>query len=188
MEKDPGKNLSDSGLELDMLEISKRPSSGKIRTQTGCAEQKPFLPETAQRERKGGQLVGAMIITAVILLVAMVAYLQKQNLFINFLSGSAGKGSGDYLRVGPVSATLADNDTIMLTLDIDCKNDSLKKNLAGKDSLIRDKIVSVITAPDISTFLKQHKYGAIRARIRKSLEEVSGEPIGEVYFAELTTY
>lgn len=189
MEKNPSGKPPGSGLELDKLELPGHSSQEAVRELAADPEQEPALSsEPGYFGRRHLRLTLTAVITTLALLTVLAMYLKKQDLKISPLSLKRGALSDSYLRVGPITATIRDNEIIRLSLDIECRNDAAKERLAEKDSRIRDRIVSVITAPDTETLLRNQQYDAVRANIRKSLEKVYGESIGEVYFVELLTY
>lgn len=189
MEKKHSSQPPGSGLELDKIEIPTRSSPDAIRKSTSGAEQKSaFSSETASSGKKHLLLILTAVITTLALLAALAAFLKKQDLAVSYFSVEKTVGSENYLRVGPISATMKNNEIIRLSVDIGCENKAIKKRLAEKDPLIRDKIVSVLTAPGTETLLKKQQYDTVRAKIKESLEQIYGESIGEVYFAELLTY
>jgi flagellar basal body-associated protein FliL len=178
-----------SGLELDKIEILTHASPDIVRKPTSDTEWKSaFSAKTASPAKKHLRLMVAAVITTLALLVIMAVYMRKLNLAVSFLSSESTAVSENHLRIGPISATMNNNELIRLSVDIECKNDVIKKRLAEKDSRIRDKIVSVITAPGTETLFKNHQYDAVRAKIKESLGKIDGESVSEVYFAELLIY
>lgn len=189
MEKNHSSPPTGSGLELDKIEIPTRSSLDTVHKSTSDADRKPALsPETTSPGKKHLRMTLAAVITTLALLTALAVYLKKQDMEVSHFSVKNTAVSENYLRVGPISATMKNNKIIRLSVDIGCENNTIKKRLAEKDSLIRDKIVSVLTAPGTDTLLKKHQYDDVRAKIKESLEKIYGESIGEVYFAELLTY
>lgn len=189
MEKNHSSPPTGNGLELDKIEIPKRASPKARNKPTANTKQKPaFPPETTSPGKKHLRLTLIAVITTLAVLGTLAIYLKKQDLAISSFSGKNIAVPENYLRVGPISATMKDNDIIRLSVDIGCKNNAIKKRLAEKESLIRHKIVSVLTAPGTDTLIKKHQYDAVRKKIKESIEKMYGEPIGEVYFAELLTY
>ncbi len=187
--KGPLKNPSGNGLELDKLEVPARAMPETVRQPTADSERKPTpSPGTGSSGKKHLRLTLTVVIVTLALLAVIATYMKKQNLRVSFLSLKKSSFSDSYLRVGPVTATIQTDEVIRLSLEIGCANDSVKEKLAEKDSRIRDKIVSVLTEPDTKTFLQNHQYEAVKAKIKNGLEQIYGESIGEVYFAELLTY
>lgn len=189
MDDDRLKTSYGKGLELDTIELPTPPlSSSGHKSRSDTEPKSTFSLETASHGQRHLRLTFTAVITTLALLAALAIYLKKQSLEVSFLSLEKKAASDSYLRVGPISATLKNNEVIRLSLDIGCENDAAKKRLAEKDSRIRDKIVSVITAPDTITLLEKHQYDAVRSKIKEGLEKLYGEPVGEIFFAELITY
>lgn len=189
MEKKQSKTPAGGGLELDRLEIPDRSSPNAVRKPTADPELKSTLfSDIGSFGKKRLWLTVTAVATTLVLLAALALFLKRQYLKVSFLALKNIAVSDSYLRVGPITATIKNDEVVRLSLDIECKNNSVKKRLAEKDPLIRDKIVSVITAPETGALLKNHQYEAIRAKIKENLKRIYGESIGEVYFAELLTY
>ena len=189
MRKNPSKNTSESGLELDKLEILERSSpKTAVESTADSGRESTLSSETGSSGKRHLWLALAAVTVTLALLTAIAIYMKKQDLKVSVLTLKKTSFSESYLRVGPITATIQNDEIMRLSLDIGCKNDAAKKRLAEKDPRVRDKIVSIITAPDTKTFLKNHQYEAVRAKIKESLEKIYDEPIGEVYFAELLTY
>jgi flagellar basal body-associated protein FliL len=187
MKKNSGGENEKNGLELDKIEIkghAPNASSPKPAPQ-------PSSPTAAEApdhlEKKRTRLTLIVAPVALILLIFLIVLFKQQNFSFNFLTGETSTAE-NYLRVGPISATLANNDIINFSLDIDCRNEDFKEKLSGKDSQLRDKILSVITAPGTEELLENQQYEEVKAKIRESLGNITSEPIGDIYFAEIIVY
>jgi flagellar basal body-associated protein FliL len=128
------------------------------------------------------------ILAILAILMVITIFFKRQELSFTFLGGKGDASMENYLRVGPITATLANEDIIRFSVDIDCMDKKLKERLSGKDSKIRDRIVSIITAPDTEELLKKQRYDEIKTKIKKSLDGISSEPIGDIYFADIIIY
>lgn len=193
MAKEPSKTHLDSGLELDKINlpnISSRDESGPKPAQNpvaGGTHRKP-APESMPQNEKKTNLALFSVLAVLVLLMALTAFFKQPNYTFKFLSGESDAPYENYLRVGPVTATLANEDIVKFSIDIDCGSDDLKEQLAGKDTQIRDKIVAVLTAPGTEELIKKREYEAIKAKIKESLDGLGSESINDIYFHELLTY
>ena len=189
MGEKPLENMSGNGLELDRLELPSRSSPETVDKSTAGSEQKTALSSGTDWFRKRHLWLALTAVTVTLaLLTIMAIYMKKQNLEVSFLTLKNTSFSNSYLHVGPVTATIRNDEIIRLSLNIACKNDAVKERLAEKDSRIRDKIVSVISAPETKTLLENHQYEVIRGKLKQSLDTIYGNAIGEIYFDELITY
>ena len=189
MAKKQSETPSGDGLELDRIELPSLASPGKQSESMPDPEREPAAHRGTGSSAKRGFRPLLIALTATLAMLEITAvYLWRQELKVSSLSFEGAPVSGSYLRVGPISTTIQNNEVIRLTLDIGCKNDTTKEKLAEKDSRIRDIVVSVITAPDTAPLLEKHQYDAVRAKIKERLGKLGSEPIGEVYFSELLTY
>lgn len=182
-------NASKEGLELDKIEIpTSSPSARKNEKKPERTEEPTLSFEIPSPGRRHFRSTLPVILATLAVLIAVGIFFKRQNLTFDYLSEDADQISENLLRVGPVTATLANNDLIRLTLDIDCGEISLKKKLAKKDSLLRDKIVAVLTEPETGDLLKKQQFDEVRDRIKSSLSDIENTSIGEIYFTELLTY
>jgi flagellar basal body-associated protein FliL len=177
--------------DRNKMEISKRASSGTVPEPASAAKpESASPPETVSSARRRRRFQPVLVaLTATFALLAVTAlYLWRQELKIPSLSFRNTVVSGNYLRVGPISTTIRDNEVIRLSLEIGYRNDAAKRRLIQKNSRIRDTIVSVLTEPDTTVLLEKHQYEAVRKKIKAHLRKMCAEPIDEVYFSELLTY
>jgi flagellar basal body-associated protein FliL len=188
MAKKNEQETAESGLELDRMNLSNIVSSGTQKPKPAEGEKTPSSPEKKLQDRKTSILILITSLSILALIMIVIIFFKQQDLSFTFLQGRTGNPLDNYLRVGPISATLANDDILNLSVDIDCMNDDLKQKLTNKDSLLRDKIVSVITSPDMDELLKKQRYDEIKARIREGIAEVSDEPVGDVYISDLLRY
>lgn len=179
---------TESGLELDRMNLSDMISSDTREPMPGADQKSPAPPEIRLRNRKITFLTLITSLAVLVLIIVISVFFKQQDFSFTPLQGKTDTSPENYLRVGPVSATLPNDDIINLSVDIDCKNVDLKQQLTGKDSQIRDKIVGIITAPDMNELIRKQQYDEIKTRIRESLVDITPEPIGEVYIYELLMY
>lgn len=185
-EKEP--ELSDAGLELDAIDVSGIAAT-KSDEPASRPSQEPDPASVKTGSDRKKRLVGPVVAICLLVLITVSAFLfSNQDLQFSLQPEKQGSTSEQYLRVGPISATLPNSDIINLSVDIGCRNDSAKKRLAKKDSLLRNQIVSVLTAPETGKLFEDQRYDEIKARIKNGLEKISEEPVGEVYFAELKIF
>lgn len=200
MAKEPREKTAGSGLELDKINLSslaagnaRKPShvgdsgSGTKDTAAGAADQDPTA-ENTRRNKKKFNLALISVLAILVLLMVLTALFKRQDFSITFQPGESGPSAENYLRVGPVTATLANEDIVKFSIDIDCGNADLKEQLAGKDTQIRDKIVAVLTEPGTEELIKNHDYDAIKAKIKKGLGDLDSESVNDIYFSELLMY
>lgn len=201
MTKDPRKKNTDNGLELDKINLSaaasekarkpmraENPAVGNKGPASGAPGQKPPAAESMPQNKKKSNLALISALAFLVLLMALAALFKQQDLSFNYLSGKSGTSKENYLRVGPVTATLANDDIVKFSIDIDCGDADLKDKLAGKDTQIRDKIIAVLTAPGTEELIQKHDYEAVKARIKKNLGDLGVGTINDIYFAELLMY
>lgn len=184
-----GKDTSENGLELDKINLSQLSPTSVDEPKPKSPPPPPIAEEETFREKKRFRRLTLIIAPAVLAaLICLIVIFKQQNFSFGFLSGKTGSSVESYLRVGPISATLANEDIINFSLDIDCGSEALKERLAGKDSQLRDRILSVITAPGTEELLETRQYAEIKAKIKESLGDVTSEPIGDIYFADIIVY
>lgn len=200
MAKGPGKKTAEGGLELDKINLSGLasenarkparigdPGVGTENPAAGISDQKPAADNALQNKKKFNlALISFLAILA--LLMALTAFFKQQDFSFSFLSGESDTLFENYLRVGPVTATLANEDIVKFSIDIDCGNADLKEQLAGKDSQIRNKIVDVLTAPGTDELIKKRDYETIKAKIKENLGDLTSDDINDIYFADLLMY
>jgi len=207
MAKKPGEEAAGSGLELDKINLSglgsgnaRKPMHvedpgvgvedsvvGSKGSASGVPGPKPAAENTPQNKKKSN-LTLISILAVLALLMALTAFFKQQDYSFTFLSGKSDTSQENYLRVGPVTATLSNEDIVKFSIDIECGNADLKEKLAEKDTQIRDKIVAVLTAPGTEELIKKRDYEAIKAMIKENLGGLGHDAIKEIYFAELLLY
>ena len=189
MVKYPDKETVESGLELDKINLSNILSDDSSKSVLPETDRTPTPPpETTPRNEKS-PILPAVVILAVVASLAVIAFFFKQqDLTINYMTGTTDTSPENYLRVGPVTATLANEDIVKFSIDIDCRNADLKAQLAEKDTQIRDKIVSVLTAPETEALIKKRDFEAIKAMLKESFADISPESIRNIYVADLLMY
>jgi flagellar protein FliL len=180
---------ADSAIELDKLEIPTLPSKNFQRKEP----QRIPVPESKvplkPAKIKGlwwklSIVAGVLIVTA----VCLILY-EKKDINLQFYTDRASKVPANYLKVGPVTATIGNNDILRLTLEINCKNRKIKNDLKRMDSKIRDKIVNVLNKPDTQQLIKSNDYDTLRARMKKNLNSLlPDEAIEDIYFSQILTY
>jgi flagellar basal body-associated protein FliL len=127
------------------------------------------------------------ILAVLVLLMALTARFKPQEFSITYQSRQEKPGVPleNYLRVGPVTTTLANEDIVKFSIDIECKTLELKEKLAGKDSQIRDKIIAVLMEPGTDTLIAKRDFEAVKAKIKERLGDL---PVDDIYFSELLLY
>jgi flagellar basal body-associated protein FliL len=185
----PGNKSADGGLEIDKISLANIYSKNGGEPMAGGDAGQPTPPPAAGPPRgdKNSNLALLAFLAVLALLMALTALFKNQDFSITLLPG-ANKSDAPletYLRVGPVTTTLANEDIVKFSIDINCKTPELKKQLAGKDSLIRDKIIAVVTEPETETLIAKRDYEAVKAKIKERLGDL---PVEDIYFSELLLY
>jgi flagellar basal body-associated protein FliL len=183
----PPKNTPD-GLELDRMNLSELLSNSDRKPSPQVDAKTPSPGDKAPNSKKVNILILVASLAVLALIMILTVLFKQQDFSFTFEDGQPVSTLESYLRIGPISATLADEDIINFSVEIDCKNRKLKEKLTKKDSQIRDRIVSVITTPGIEMMLKEQRYEEIKARIKESLDNISSEPVGDIYFADIIIY
>lgn len=191
MAKIPGNNSTEGGLELDEISISgiapdssQDPKAGRGPEAGGPASS---APEDTPRGKKKVNLPLMIFLGVLVLLMALTAVFKKQDFSISRLTGSE-KGASpleSYLRIGPVTTTLVNEDIVKFSIDIDCKTPELKAQIAGKDSQIRDDIIAVLTDPETGALIARRDFEAVKVRLKERFGDL---PVGDIYFSELLLY
>jgi flagellar basal body-associated protein FliL len=188
MAKTFGKKTVDGGLEIDKISLTNLALTPprKSTTQTDPAG-RPANSEGAYPGVKKTNLVVLAVLAVLVLLMALTALFKPQEFSITFRQGTEKPNAPlkNYLRIGPITTTLANEDIVKFSIDIECENAKLKEWLAGKDALIRDKVIAVLTEPGTEAFLVKRDYESVRAKI---LERLSDLPVSNIYFSELLLY
>ena len=188
MVKDPDKKTAKNGLEIDKINLSNIPANDTSKA-VPAADQAPSPPpEKMPRNRNVSILAVAITLAGLALFLGITVFFKQQDLTFDYLSGTTDSSLENYLRVGPVTATLANEDIVKFSIDIDCGNADLKTQLTEKDTQIRDKIVSVLTAPETEELIKKRDYEAIKAILKESLGDMGLESIRNIYVADLLMY
>jgi flagellar basal body-associated protein FliL len=192
MSEENESGLSDDGLELDTIDFSsiskvksEEPVSRSEQERTPDPEPAPGKTRLNRRNRYIGPVVAISLLVSVIVLAFLFS---DWDLKFFLQSEKQGVTAEDYLQIGPISATLPNGDIIRLTVDIGCRNDSEKKRLAMKESMLRNQIVSAIVAPETGRLFEDQRYDEIKAQIKRDIEKITENPVGEVYFSELQFY
>lgn len=181
----------DDAIELDKLEIQKlspKPPDNQVPPQP-LSKLTPKEPLASRLSTKGlwwklSIVTGVLLITAILLLV-----FGKMNINLPFYTKGTSQTPGNYLRVGPVTATIGSNDIVRLTVEINCKNKKVKNEMSQMDSRIRDKIVNVLNNPDTQRLLISNDYDTLRARIKDNIATlVPDQAVEDIYFSEFLTY
>jgi flagellar basal body-associated protein FliL len=190
MAEDNKTEADGGGLELDTLddfiipdaktdkpepspEGAKRPEPDKVPAKTGSKRKKRYV----------GPIIAGVL--AVLLIILVFQYAARHDFTLALNSGKQGGTSEHFLRVGPISATLPNSDIVHLTVDIGCGSDSEKERLSKKESMVRNAILSVISGPETGKQFEDQRYDEIKDRIKKNIEKVTENPVGEIYFSEL---
>ena len=186
MAKDPDKETAENGLERNKINLSNILSEDSSKS-VPAADQTP-PPATMPNSGKRSILSVAVILSVLALLAIIAIFFKQQDLTITYMTGTTDTSPENYLRVGPVTATLANEDIVKFSINIDCRNADLKAQLAEKDTQIRDKIVSVLTAPETEELIKKRDYEAIKAVLKESFGDIGPESIRNIYIADLLMY
>ncbi len=188
MKRDAGGKKAADGLELDKINLSDFAQGNALRPMPDADESPQQPPDNASKRYKKFRMALFAILGILVLLMALIALVKQQDLSFGLFTGKSDGSLKGHLKVGPISATLSNDDIIRFTVDIDCGNEKLKDVLSKRDSQIRDKIVSIITTPEAEQLLEKRQYDALKSKIRKGLDDITTEPIGDVYFSDLITY
>lgn len=175
-------------MELDKINLSNILSSDTRESMPAADQASPPPLGTTSHSKKISIRALAAFLAVLALLAVITIFNKQQDITLTYLNGSTSTSLENYLRVGPVTATLANEDIIKFSIDIDCGNADLKEQLAGKDTLIRDKIVAVLTAPGTEALIKKSDYETVKANLKESLGDIGSEPIGDIYVADLIIY
>jgi flagellar basal body-associated protein FliL len=192
MTEDKNPEVEGGGLELDTLDDFIIPDAKS--SEPGPSPEKEPRPESVSApkatgpNRKNRYLGPTVALLLLVLIIVLAFQFARQDFNLSLQPKSQSSTSEHFLRVGPVSATLPNSDIVQLSVDVGCRNSSEKKRLAQKDSLMKSEIVSIITAPETGKLFEDQQYDEIKARIKKGLEKISDEPVGEVYFSELRIF
>jgi flagellar basal body-associated protein FliL len=191
---------SDGGLELDRFDVVLPHQSGTIDRESSPSEGEFTLERDDSPKGGAGALdregppkhrlwaIFSAVIIGLLVIAVGWAVFHRGN-FVHFRMNEGPRVSTEnYLRVGPVRATLANKDTVQVSIQIECKSNAIKKRLTGKDSLIRDQIIEVLTDPATKELLQAHAYDAIKSKLRARIKTVVGDDIGKVYLADLLEY
>lgn len=200
MAKKPEKETVGSGLELDKINLSslasgsarnptrvKDPGVGAKGSASGGLGPRPEAENMPQNKKKSNMAL-ILFLAILALLMAFTAFFKQKDLTFRLLPGESGTSLENHLRVGPVTATLANEDIVKFSIDIECGNADLKEKLAEKDTQIRDEIVAVLTAPGTEELIKRRDFETIKAMIKENLGDLGQDAIKEIYFAELLLY
>lgn len=189
MAEDNKTKVNGGGLELDTLdefivptaktnkpaprpERAKRPEPVEAPAETGPNRKKRYVVPI---------IAGALIV----LLIVLAFQYARQDFTLSLESAKQGGISESFLRIGPISATLPNSDVVHLSVDIGCRNTSEKERLSKKESMLRNSILAVITAPETGKLFEDQQYDEIKGQIKKDIEKVTENPVGEIYFSEL---
>jgi len=188
MAKIYGKKPADGGFELDRINLTSF-VSGNSRKPAENAGQAP-APENAPRRDRQSHMSLVTFLAILALLMAFTALFKKQEFTFNLPSETSRSGTHleNYLRVGPVTATLANEDIVKFSIEIDCGNAEMKERLAGKDTQIRDQIVSILTEPGTEELIAKRDFKAVKAKIKERIGSIGTVPVEEIYFSELLLY
>ncbi len=184
---------TDNGLELDKIDVGGPPPRQSSRKAPQSNGDQPPLPTTAPSV--GWRRPSLLLIAAVAMVGFTAFFLQQKTFFFNFLTGGGGNTHEEYLRVGPLTASLAQKELVRLTIDIDCNSKRLKEKIATADARLRNRIVAVLADPAVESLYRKRNFKAIKARIRSEIRaELRPEladarkDIGPIYIAELLLY
>lgn len=182
--------FDDDPIELDKLEI---PTIASLNNPAGVTpkitEPKPSAAPRPTSKIKGrwwklSIVMGVLILAAVFLLI-----FEGKDINLPFYSNKASKSPANYLKVGPVTATIGNNDIIRMTVEINCKNKKIKNKMMQMDSVIRDRMVNVLNKPDTKKLLESNDYNTLRLRMKKDLSALMpDQAIEDIYFSEFLTY
>jgi flagellar basal body-associated protein FliL len=187
MAKSIGKKAVDGGLEIDRISLANLVSKKNHKTKTAAdAAGRPAHP-TAGPGIKKANLALLGVLAVLVLLMGLTALFKPHEFSLTFRQGTGKSNTphADYLRVGPITTTLANEDIVKFSIDIKCKNIKVKEQLARRDSQIRNTIIAVLTAPGTEAFIVKRDYESVRVKIKESLSDL---PVDDIYFSELLLY
>lgn len=190
MAKTFGKKTGDGGFEIDKVSLANLASKSTRNPTTATDPADRPAPPKSEGARFGikkTNLAVLAVLAVLMLLMALTAFFKPQEFSITFRQGTEKPDVPlkNYLRIGPITTTLANEDIVKLSIDIECKNAELKEWLAGKDALIRDKVIAVLTEPGTETFLVKRDYESVKTKIKERLGDL---PVDSIYFSELLLY
>lgn len=183
-------------IELDKIEIptlppqKKQPKEPQESTETKVSSApKPEAPVKPPSDLKGQHWKLSIIVGGVALAAVLMFVFYGNTLNLPFISKKISGPPANYLKVGPVTATISNNDIVKMTVEINCKNKKVKNKLKKMDLVIRDRMLNVLNKPDTQKLLKSNDYNAIRSRIKENLIALMpDQAIQDVYFSEFLTY
>jgi len=93
-----------------------------------------------------------------------------------------------YMQIGPVSVN-TDKIILNLTLTVKCSSVASKEKVFGMDSIIKDNLVSFLSAPDTYQIISDRDYNQLKIQMKTIINDTLGKDIIEdVYFAEIMLY
>lgn len=185
----------DSGIELDKIEVPKGPARPFAETpaQTSVAE----TPAEAEMEidfdvePKKGLKIKAVIVVAFILLGAAVLLVsQKQQLKNSFIGiGSNRTGSAvEYHPLVPIITNLGAEKHIKIALIIKNHN-KLDKQMSVTESIVRDRILMFLTAPNTKRIVNESDLAKVKSYINDELTYMfQSDYKDEIILKELVVY
>jgi len=194
MDKDNNLNSTDSGFELDKVDVSrlikpptapppKKPHKARPTPQPDA----PVATKTASSKTQwitAGACVFVVVMTAIF-------WIQEGKIKIPLPSFKSDKYSkpDTYISIGPVISSVRSGDLIKMTLDINCVKKSYRQKVADLDSQIRNRVVWALQTPEAEEFLNSGDYLALRGYLIASVMEII--PAGtatEIYISEFLRY
>lgn len=93
-----------------------------------------------------------------------------------------------YMQIGPVSVT-TDKIILNLTLTVKCSSVASKEKVIGMDNIIKDNLVSFLSAPDTYQIISDRDYNQLKIQMKTVINDTLGEDIIEdVYLSEIMLY
>jgi len=180
-----------SGFEIDKIEIPQRTTAkGQLDQPSGeSPEPGARKPLRSKISRQRLWLYMGIVGFMLVMIAAVVFSHQRETQQIPLnLNGSVALPE-KYLRVGPISTTINDQNYVKMTLDIGCKNTRAKEKLSRMKQTIQNKAADALTGPDCARYFTEKNFDAIRSRIKSAISDLApDDAIEEIYFSEFLTY
>lgn len=206
MEKDKNYSSTDSGFELDKIDISRlikpptadssqKPPKARPALKTGPAfeavpERQPGVPVSFRSvSSRTKWITAAACVVAVVVTAIFLVWGGKLTIPIPSFKSDQYAKPDTYISVGPVISSVSSGDLIKMTLDINCIKKGYRKQVADMDSKIRNRVVWALQTPEAETLMHSGDYQALRSYlIIKVMEIMPKDTVSEIYISEFLRY
>ena len=177
-----------TGLELDKFNLPDSmhtPESGKM-AKKGKKGLEPKLSAVYV-----SNFTIALIIGGIILSLAFVYLLWDQEIIkVSFIESMPHQQMSERIvTVGPVMASLGNDEHIKMTVQIECKNPKLKDMVSNMQKRIQNKIMLLLANPTARRLVSQGDFNALKPLIKKEVERLlNGGEVESVYFSQITRF